>query len=276
MCRGDPTSDWRWSWWGARYRTFRPSEAGDARLAPSGCRDTDDRCRWFDITSRCRGSSAGGHQVSRRGDGADRSPRRMVRRLFSRSVFSRFVAVRSLSSVVVLERSGEMRSPIGEAERLDAIVVRHRPGCGRIAIGSRGDDDPQTAEVPEVRPYSRHRRRARTLPIATPCATVTGVPSGSGMTTTSTYPASRRHARVPDRSGGRGGETDQDRRSQDQPGPEHGPHHPSSSRLARLARSFLMPLSGNATVTSSSSRVSLQETTVPSPNRACRTRSPSR
>ncbi len=34
--------------------------------------------------------------------------------------------------------------------------------------------------------------------------------------------------------------------------------------------------SGKATVTSSSSRVSFEDTTVPSPNAACRTRSPSR
>ena len=51
---------------------------------------------------------------------------------------------------------------------------------------------------------------------------------------------------------------------------------PTSSRFARLASSFLTPRSGNATVTSSSSRVSFDVTTVPSPNARWRTRSPSR
>ena len=52
--------------------------------------------------------------------------------------------------------------------------------------------------------------------------------------------------------------------------------YPTISRLARLASSRLTPWSGNATVTSSSSRVSLEGHTVPSPNAAWRTRSPSR
>ena len=53
---------------------------------------------------------------------------------------------------------------------------------------------------------------------------------------------------------------------------------PMSSRLARLASIVLRPTAGslNATVTSSSLRVSFELTTIPSPQRAWRTRSPSR
>src|SRR4051812_21455663 len=54
--------------------------------------------------------------------------------------------------------------------------------------------------------------------------------------------------------------------------------HPTTSRLARLASIVLRPTPGsrNATTTSSSLRVSLELTTMPSPQRAWRTRSPSR
>ncbi len=51
---------------------------------------------------------------------------------------------------------------------------------------------------------------------------------------------------------------------------------PSSSRLASEASSFFTPRSGKATVTSSSSRVNLDVTTVPSPKAWWRTWSPSR
>ena len=54
--------------------------------------------------------------------------------------------------------------------------------------------------------------------------------------------------------------------------------HPTRSRLARLTSIVLRPTveSLKATVTSSSLRVSLLVTTMPSPQRAWRTRSPSR
>ncbi len=52
--------------------------------------------------------------------------------------------------------------------------------------------------------------------------------------------------------------------------------HPVISRFAMLASSVFTPPSRNATVTSSSSRVSLEVTTTPSPKRAWTTRSPSR
>src|SRR6185503_464039 len=61
--------------------------------------------------------------------------------------------------------------------------------------------------------------------------------------------------------------------------PNHaGRGHPTRSRFARLASIVLRPTAGslNATVISSSLRVSLLVTTIPSPHRACRTRSPSR
>src|SRR4029079_9709053 len=54
--------------------------------------------------------------------------------------------------------------------------------------------------------------------------------------------------------------------------------HPTRSRLARLTSIVLRPTEAslNTTVTSSSLRVSLEVTTIPSPQRPCRTRSPSR
>ena len=54
--------------------------------------------------------------------------------------------------------------------------------------------------------------------------------------------------------------------------------HPTTSRLARLASMVLRPtaVSRKATTTSSSLRVSFELTTMPSPQRAWRTRSPSR
>src|SRR5258705_8304931 len=54
--------------------------------------------------------------------------------------------------------------------------------------------------------------------------------------------------------------------------------YPTRSRLARLASIVLRPTPGslNATVISSSLRVSLEVTTIPSPQRPWRTRSPSR
>src|SRR5690606_23182907 len=48
-------------------------------------------------------------------------------------------------------------------------------------------------------------------------------------------------------------------------------HQSSRSRLAKLAASFLMPVPLKATVTSSSSPVTLLSTTMPSPKRAWRT-----
>ena len=54
--------------------------------------------------------------------------------------------------------------------------------------------------------------------------------------------------------------------------------HPTISRLASEASTVLRPMPGSrkATVTSSSDRVSFEVTTMPSPQWACRIRSPSR
>ena len=52
--------------------------------------------------------------------------------------------------------------------------------------------------------------------------------------------------------------------------------HPCTSRLAMLAASVFTPDPAKAIVTSSSWRVSFDVTTIPSPNEAWRTRSPSR
>ena len=165
---------------------------------------------------------------------------------------------------------------IGTPAAAAARAIASSPsGCASACVGHRGDRDRHRDRAPRASSSRGRPRRRRPAPAVAGVAVAR--PRRSRRASARPTPRRPRSRRRP-------GPSRRGRAARSPPARPCGRarpasvDHPMISRFARLASIFLRPTAGSlkATVTSSSLRVSLEVTTIPSPHRPWRTRSPSR